>query len=153
MVSVEEVLKVSADEFFEQIENSIAYDASEATGKEIRPEDLCQGFSYSKEMKNKLGGKGEVTIVIKQFTKPQIYEAEFTSMNGTNSITYEIFDMGPEIKVKYSEDYYSEKKLNDLNSKLTTFFYQRKAKKNAIRMLKTIEAYILNHKKYPSQEP
>ena len=54
MIKVEEKLYVNADVFFDKIAESIAYDITASTGKNIRPKQIHKGFSYTKDMKNKM---------------------------------------------------------------------------------------------------
>ena len=85
MIQVKERLYVDVNEFFNQLETSIAYDIEQATGKKIKP---YKGYKYKKVMKNKVGRKGEVEVVITELTPPKCYSASFKSINGINKIIF-----------------------------------------------------------------
>ena len=90
MIKVEEKLYVNADVFFDKIAESIAYDITASTGKNIRPKQIHKGFSYTKDMKNKMKREGKVKVTITDFEAPRIYKAKFESSQGINTISYEI---------------------------------------------------------------
>lgn len=142
MVEVNELLHVSAEDFFKQIAQSVAYDAQEATGKNIRPSQLRKGFSYTKKMKNKVGRKGDVKVTITDYKEPVCYKAKFETANGTNTISYEIEVLENGIGVSYQEDFSSDSKATDLNGKIVGALYKKKAKKKAVKLLRAIENYI-----------
>lgn len=153
MVEVNELLRVSAEDFFDQVAQSIAYDITESTGKNVRVSQLHKGYSYTKKLKNKVGRSGEVKVTITDFEVPLIYKAKFETANGTNTISYEIERLEDGmIGVSYAEDYFTDSKLNSLNSKMTTALYKGRAKKKARRLLRAIERYILEDKEDDSEE-
>lgn len=134
---------VSAEKFFEQIEKSISYDIEKSTGKKIIP---YRGFKYKKIMQNKLGRKGDVEILIKDFKSPTIYIAEFKSINGINEISYDVKELGEDcIEVTYTESFNGNTKMLNVNFNFMNFFYKRRAKKRARKMLKSMESYIINY--------
>ena len=110
MIKVEEKLYVNADVFFDKIAESIAYDITASTGKNIRPKQIHKGFSYTKDMKNKM--KREVT-----------YMEDFSGASGAKSV----------------------------NFKIMSFFYNRGAKKKAVKLLRNMESYIQNEAKEKSE--
>lgn len=147
MVEVSEKLYVDAKDFFDSIAQSVAYDISEATGKSVLPEHIKKGLKYTKEMKNKVKRKGNVKIKITKWNPPYSYSAEFGSINGTNTLSYEIKQIDPGvIGVNYMEDFIGTSKSKDLNFKLVSVFYKRKAKKRAIRLLRALEKYAQEQK-------
>lgn len=142
MVEVNELLHVSAEDFFAQIAKSVAYDAQESTGKKVRPSHLRKGFSYTKKMKNKTGKKGEVLVTITEYKVPVCYKAKFESFSGINTISYEIEALEDGIGVSYKEDFSSDSKATNLNGKLVGALYKNRAKKKAVKLLRSIENYI-----------
>lgn len=143
MVEVNEKLYVTAEDFFTQLAESIAYDVSESTGKKIRPKQLHKGYSYHKTMKNKVGRKGSVKVVITEFDYPLSYSAEFHSVNGVNKMGYHIEKLEDGfIGVSYMEDFEGKTKSQDLNFRFMNVFYKKRAQKRARKMLRAIEAYI-----------
>lgn len=142
MVEVKEMLYADSSDFFKYIAESVAYDISEATGKKIRPKQIQKGYKYKKKMKNKVGRKGDVEVIITEFDAPLRYSAEFKSLTGTNYLSYTIeeFEKG-RIGVTYMEDFKGITKSKDLNFKLMNVFYKGKAKRRATKMLRAIEEY------------
>lgn len=135
-------MRVSAKKFFEQIEKSISYDIEQSIGKNIVP---YEGFRYKKIMKNKLGSKGYVEILIKDFKYSEIYVAEFKSVSGINEISYDIKELEENyIEVTYIERFIGKTKMLNANFNFMNFLYKRRAKKLAIKMLKSIESHIIN---------
>lgn len=143
MVEVNERLYVSAEDFFTQIAESIAYDIKESTGKNIRTSQLHKGYSYTKTLKNKVGRQGNVKVTIAEFEYPKSYVAQFKSSTGVNMISYQIEVLDEDsIGVSYKESFEGDTKTHDANFKLVSFFYNRKAKKRAKNMLRSLEKYI-----------
>lgn len=143
MVEVNEKLYVSAEAFFTQLAESIAYDVCEATGKKIRPKQLHKGYSYHKKLKNKVGRKGDVKVVITEFSIPTAYCAEFHSYGGVNKLGYHIEKIDTDyIGVTYTEDFIGNTKMANMNFRIMNAIYKKRAKKKAIRMLRAMETYI-----------
>ena len=151
-MEVSEKLYVKADEFFDQMAESIAYDISNATGKKVRAKNITKGYSYTKKLKNKMGRKGDVKVTISDFERPRIYAAKFESINGTNFLSYEIEDLGDSIGVTYNEGFEGATKMKSMNNKMMTFFYKRGSAKKARKLLRAMEQYI-NQAKAMSEEP
>lgn len=144
MMEVNEKLYVKAEDLFDQMAGSVAYDISNSTGKKVRAKNIKKGYTYTKRLKNKLGRKGEVKVTITEFEAPKKYAAEFESVNGINTLSYEITDLGDSIGVTYKEDFVGATKLKSLNNKMMTFFYNRGSKKKARRLLRAMEQYVLH---------
>lgn len=143
MVEVNEKLYVSAEAFFTQLAESIAYDVCEATGKKIRPKQLHKGYSYHKKLKNKVGRKGDVKVVITEFSIPTSYCAEFHSYGGVNKLGYHIEKIDTDcIGVTYMEDFIGNTKMANMNFRIMNAIYKNRAKKKARRMLRAMETYI-----------
>ncbi len=146
MIEVKEKLYVDIQDFFHKIEESVIYDIEQSTGKKMIAKDIKKGFRYTKKMKNKLGRKGDVDIVISKFVSPISYAAEFKSAQGINKIEYLIEEVESKcIDVTYREDFLGYTSSANWNFKLINFFYKRRATKRARRMLKAIEHYIQNN--------
>ena len=143
MVEVNEKLYVSAEAFFTQLAESVAYDVCEATGKKIRPKQLHKGYSYHKKLKNKVGRKGDVKVVITEFSIPTAYCAEFHSYGGVNKLGYHIEKIDTDyIGVTYTEDFIGNTKMANMNFRIMNAIYKNRAKKKARRMLRAMETYI-----------
>lgn len=147
MVQVQELLYVEAADFFKHIAESVAYDISEATGKNVRVKQIHPGFTYKKTMKNKVGRKGDVEVDITEWNPPRIYKAEFKSYGGVNTLSYEIEELEDgRIGVTYTEDFQGKNRTSNWNFKLMNLFYKGKAKKRAVRLLRAVEKYAQEEK-------
>lgn len=148
MIKVQEKLYVNADDFFEKIAESVAYDITASTGKKVRPKQISKGYSYTKKMQNKMKRAGSVKVTITDFEAPVIYKATFDSTQGINTISYEIEQLDEDhIGVTYTEDFQGASGAKSLNFKFMSFFYNRGAKKKATKLLRNMEAFIQNEKK------
>lgn len=141
-MEINEKLYVKAEDFFEQLAESIAYDITTSTGKKVRPKAISKGYSYSKKMKNKMGKNGEVKVTITDFEAPKIYAAKFESVQGTNYLSYSIENFGDSIGVTYSEGFDGKTASKSLNYKLMSFFYNRKSRKKASKLMRAMEHFI-----------
>lgn len=142
MISIQEKLYIDAESFFDAIAHSVAYDISDASGKKTSIKQIKKGFSYTKVMKNKVKRKGKVSVKITKWNPPFSYSAEFTSFSGINTLSYEIETLEEGcIGVNYMEDFKGVTKSKDMNFKLVSVFYNRKAKKRALRLIRAIEKY------------
>lgn len=143
-----EKLYVTAEDFWATLETSLAYDITQATGKNVRPKQIKKGYSYTKTLKNKTGRKGSVKVTITDFEQPVKYAAKFESSNGVNYITYTIEQLDVDhIGVTYSEGFEGATGTKAVNFKIMSFFYNRGAKKKATRLLRAIEKNIQEQKK------
>lgn len=146
-MQVSEKLYVSAQEFWNTLENSLAYDITQATGKNVRAKQIKKGYSYTKTLKNKVSRKGGVKITITDFDEPKKYAAKFESGQGVNTISYEIEQLDEDhIGVTYSEGFEGASGAKSANFKFMSFFYNKGAKKKATRLLRAIEKSILDQK-------
>lgn len=147
MVKVQEKLYVDAQDFFSSVAESVAYDISDVTGKKTRVKQIHKNLTYTKVMKNKLRRKGDVKVTITKWDPPYTYEASFTSLQGVNTISYQVEELSDGyIGVTYQEDFHGTSSSKDLNFKLVNLFYKRKATKRAKTLLRAIEKYAQEEK-------
>lgn len=147
MVEVQEKLYVSAEDFFNCVAESVAYDISDITGKKTRVKQLHKGLTYTKVMKNKVKRKGNVSITLTEWNPPYVYEAVFESVTGKNYLSYRVEDLEDGyIGVTYKENFEGASSSKDLNFKFVNLFYKRKAKRRAVTMLRAIEKYVQEEK-------
>lgn len=144
---VEKVLKVGAEEFFEQISHSVEQDIYATTNKKVKVDQLKEGFTYEKNLNNKVGRSNRVTVEIVEIHSPSSYIAKFTSRDGTNTISYRIEELGPQqIKVYYQEDFKGATKAKNLNAKIMQLLYNFNSKKRTNKLLCNIETYIIDNR-------
>ncbi|BAK81410.1 DUF3284 domain-containing protein [Candidatus Arthromitus sp. SFB-rat-Yit] len=147
MIEIKERLNVSAKDFFSKIEESVIYDIEQSMGKKMVVSDIRNGFKYTKNLKNKLGGRGEVEVVITHFASPKMYSANFKSASGVNTICYIIDEIDDEnIDVIYKEEFVGKTGTANLNFKIMNFFYKKRSRKRASKRIRYIESYIKSNK-------
>lgn len=147
MVEVQEKLYVSAEDFFNCVAESVAYDISDITGKKTRVKQIHKGFTYNKTMKNKVKQKGDVKVTITEWNPPYEYSAIFASSGGENTLSYQIEDLSDGyIGVTYRENFIGASKNKDMNFKIVNVFYKKKAKRRAVKLLRAIENYVQEEK-------
>lgn len=136
-------MDIKATDFFNALVTSVLYDVSVATGKSIKRDKLCNGYSYLKNIKGKKDSKGNVKITIEELKEPKVYHARFTSAKGDNYLKYEISEINEgKIKVRYSESFEGSSKANGWNYKIISKFYKKKFDKRANAILNSIERWI-----------
>lgn len=143
MIQVREKLQVNAEQFFKQLGESVAYDISETIGKEFRIEQIHEGYRYQKQMKNKMGMKGNVEVHIVSWKPCYCYEVEFFSFNGVNRLKYEIEDVEEGIYVNYMESFEGKSKMLDWNFKIVSGFMRYNTKRRIKRLLHAIEKHLM----------
>lgn len=144
-MEVTERLNVSADAFFDTLSQSVRYDIGQTLGQEMSEAQITPGYSYLKQMKNKVGQKGNIRVTIRHFLRPSRYEATFESAQGKNFISYEISALGEnQIEVHYEEGFDGKNTSGSLNYKLLSGLMNRSAKKRMARTLHAMESYIQN---------
>ena len=146
-MEVEVKIKATSDELFTLLMDSVKHDVERATSQDISLEELVSGYTYKKNLTNKLGKEASATSILTKIEKPHIYEAEFTSSRGINRIAYHLdpIDDGY-LKVNYREEYEPVNKNAEINFKIVNFFYKRSTRKRMTRMIQMMEAHIQNEK-------
>lgn len=143
-MKVEKKMQVSEAELFDLILTSAKADVEKATGKTA---DIETGFSYRKNLTNKLGKEASAIGTFTKVEAPTAYEVEFKTARGINKIAYHLekADDGG-ILVSYEELYDAVDSRHSLNDRIVSFFYKRASKKRMLHMLNLMEQYILEQR-------
>ncbi|WP_281521423.1 DUF3284 domain-containing protein [Dubosiella newyorkensis] len=122
-------LHMRAQELFKIMKDSLIQEVENANLKHFDPKQIGKGFSYTKKSKNR-----NVKVRIDAWKENQEYKATFTSGKDAIQITYLIREIDAQtIEVTYIHDV--------LNApKLTQRWMEKKALKQAERMLKAVES-------------
>lgn len=153
-METEQILKVSADDFFDLLFNSICHDISAALGEEVDKSLVSTGYTYSKKLTTRLGTKGKSSVTIDELTRPTAYKASFNTPQGLNTIAYEIEETDPgQIKVKVTESFTAASKWTELNFKIISPLFRKSSKKRVARTLQAMEAYIIEQNKILKEQP
>ena len=136
-------MKASPEEFYDLMLNSAVYDVEQATGKKVSVEEIKTGYTYRKNLTNKLGKEGSAIGTFTKIEKPYIYEMDFKTARGHNKISYHIAKVDNQsIEVTYEEIYEPVDKRHDMNSKIMMFFYKKSTEKQAKRRLDMMEQHL-----------
>lgn len=122
-------LHMRAQELFKIMKDSLIQEVENANLKHFDPKQIGKGFSYTKKSKNR-----NVKVCIDAWKENKEYKATFTSGKDAIQITYLIREIDAQtIEVTYIHDV--------LNApKLTKRWMEKKALKQAERMLKAVES-------------
>lgn len=143
-MKVSKTLKISANQFFEQLISILQYELKEYKGKEYSESQITKGIQYKKQITTKLNQKDTVHVKIVEFKIPVEYEVEFRSSQGITTLAYHIENISDnQCIVNYEEKFVGKSTLSHLNYKLVSMFYVKKSEKRAIKMLQNIEDYVL----------
>lgn len=147
-MQVNEVLKVSSTDFFNEIVRSILSDIQRQTSKTMHASQIKPGLKYKKKIEGRSSTNAEVTIKVLQCIPNKVYESSFTSSIDVTTTKYEIEELSDdEIKVSYSETYQllDNKKLKSKKI-IGDAYINKKSEKRGKKLLKHIEDYILQQK-------
>ena len=139
-------LDVTPREFFDSLATSVAYDASEARGRNVTVDKLREGFSYRKSLKAKTGAERRVVTRITAWEPGRRYAASITAGADVNTIAYELEPAGDGVSITYEEGFSSQKTMSDLNGKFVGAIYGFAAKRRVKQRLRQMEAYIKAHR-------
>lgn len=138
-------LKVTPEEFFDALEESIVSDIEQATGKHLGRSKL-NSYKYEKRAQQAKGkAKGTaIKVKIKHFNYPSLYEVRFSYAAGTNTMRYEITPAGEgACELTYTETFEgSGGNTSGARGKIGLFFYERKLKSRANQTIDQIVKYI-----------
>ncbi|EOS60091.1 hypothetical protein C815_01658 [Firmicutes bacterium M10-2] len=128
-------LNVNDKDLFEIMERSLLQEVNAQGKKQYKPSDIGKGFSYTKR-----SGKRQVKVHILNWKKPHLYEARFTSDQDMIEVAYQLDPISDrQVDVTYKEVY---RKNGKDKSTFTTRLVEKKAVKQAVRMLKAVEKAI-----------
>lgn len=140
-MKIKKKLKVTPEEFFEVLEESLHHDI-EAYGKKTKGTYMLEkGFKYTKKLKQ---GKKifHVTITILEYEKPLLYQTKIATDNSTYFIKYEIQSINSGIEVFYTEEMQDSQ--GNTNTPFMINFFGKIKSIKIKRMLSGMERYSLN---------
>lgn len=92
-------LNVTAEELYDVLLESVAYEITQVTNKRMKPKQLKKGFSYSKQFKK----NRTIKVTILDLDYAQKYQIKCEGVNGTHYICYELEPLEDGVGVSYSE--------------------------------------------------
>lgn len=135
-------LRVTPEEFFDQIEESVIEDIEDATGKTVSRGRL-NGYKYKKRASGGSKGGTPMTVKIRHYQYPRLYEVRFTYPTGTNTMRYSVTPDGDGCLVVYSEDFTTPQSTSSVLARLQLKIYNRQMRSHAKKTLASIESYAL----------
>ncbi|MCL1936730.1 MAG: DUF3284 domain-containing protein [Defluviitaleaceae bacterium] len=144
-MTVSKNIKVTSDEFFELLENSLLNDIK-SNVESFNKEDLKAGYIYEKKITNKLGKQIISKVEIEKFEKPLFYFAKFTTEKSINYLRYIVNQNGDYCEVTIEEEYKGLSSMSNLNFSIMNIFFKKSNKRRLSQMLKIMEEYIISKK-------
>lgn len=133
-------------EVYEVVLESLFQEVSQSSNKKIHKSVLKKGFHYTKRMKK---GKKyvEYRYFFKEFNEANGYQLEVKTNAGMiyMSMDWQELSEGGCL-VTYREDFKADQELKGLMVRISDFFYQRKIKRHAKKMLDQMNRYIQKQK-------
>ena len=137
------IVEGKRDKLFSIILESITNDIQSSSEETISVEEIYEGFSYYKILRNKFGKQGKTKVTITQLDIPNRYEVTFKSAQGVNTLSYRTIAIDEtHFELTYKEDFISEKKTNNMNYSFVSWFYKRSNKKKANLILNNLETMM-----------
>ena len=135
-------LRITPEEFFDQIERSAIDDIEGATGKTVSRGRL-DGYKYKRRASG--GGRAgtPMTVKIRHYAYPELYEVRFTYATGTNTMRYEVAPDGDGCRVAYREDFSATQAASGVLAQVQLKAYQWQMRRHAKRTLAGIERLAL----------
>ncbi len=132
-------MQVSSQDFYDYLIHSILLDVLKNEEKILEEQDIVEGFSYLKKIRN----HDPVKVEVIDIQKPILYTSCITYGTSENHIAYQIRKLDDKrIEVEYKEEYKSSKKLEQWNFYLLNFLFSKRNKKKMTKMLRAMENYI-----------
>ena len=146
-MAIKEKLDVSAQQFFDYIQDSLLSDIETHTGKKVPISKISRGYRYNKKSVQR-GGKGEgITVRISKWKPPLEYQATFSTPIDRVTITYSFVELGEEeCELTYSEVRTTTKKDRFAGLK------ERSTRRKATKMIRDVEKYILRYRLNEDEE-
>lgn len=137
-MEITETLDITPEELFDQIEKSIMDDIEIATG-EVLSRSKLNGYKYKKNARLKGSHGAAMTVKIKRYRYPEVYEVRFTYSAGSNVIKYHAMPTGDGRTVlEYSEDMIAAQKQHGIFGDLNMRWYERKLRRRAAQTIESI---------------
>ncbi len=145
-------LRITPEEFFDQLEKSVISDIEKATGKVV-PRSRLNGFKYKKRAR---GGKKAGTplgVKIRRYRYPEVYEVRFTYSTGTNTISYRVTPEGDGCRLDYREDFVTPQAVTGILARLQLKRYERQSRRRAEQTIASIEKLALQDRGAREKNP
>ncbi len=140
-------INATTQEVYEVVLEALYTEVTQSSNKKIHKSALKKGFTHTKKIK-----KGKTTTEyhynFKELGPTTGYDLHVKTNSGTIYMGMKWQDEGDgTCMLTYHEDYKADYELKGVFYKISDFFYQRKIKRRARNMLKSIDDYIKKQRK------
>ena len=143
-------LRITPEEFFDQIERSAIDDIEEATGKTVSRGRL-DGYKYRRRAAGGRAGT-PMTVKIRHYAYPELYEVRFTYATGANTMRYEVAPDGGGCRVAYREDFSAAQPASGVLARIQLKAYEWQMRRHAKRTLAGIERLALGDRELAEKD-
>ncbi len=141
-MKVNKKLKVSANEFYDAIYDSLKQEIEASSGKKYPK--LYQGMKYQQELLTYAKSKRVVDVEIEKLIPNAEYLASFKREEDVNTVNFKIDEVDDQhCSVTYEEKFDSNANVRELNYSIVSFVITPFKKRKAKKKLKMIERYII----------
>lgn len=139
-------LNVSGEDFFDYLVHALFHDIRRNQVL-LEKENIQSGYEYKKELVSQSGKREQALVKITKLTRPVCYEVQIQTEMGIHMISYGCSETEQnQCWVTYTEEYQSDQRLNQWNTSLMGFLFQRSHKKKMKRMLLAMEKHIISER-------
>ena len=144
-------LRITPEEFFDQIERSAIDDIEGATGKTVSRGKL-NGYKYKRRASGGNKAGTPMTVKIRHYAYPELYEVRFTYATGTNTMRYEVTPDGDGCQVAYREDFSATQAASGILAQVQLKAYQWQMRRRAKQTLTSIEQSALGDRELAEKD-
>lgn len=102
---ITEHLKITAEEFFDIVDEALLSDIASARGKKAKPSNLHEGYTYKKHLRGKGDDAHAATVRIVSYDRPRCYRSTVTTQQGVSTMGYDVVPTGDGVDVTYVEEF------------------------------------------------
>lgn len=140
-MEISKQMDATIHEVYEVILESLYQEVFQSSNKKVHKSALKKGFHYTKRVKK--GKKtAEYRYFFKEFDESVGYKLEIKTNTGTIYMEMDWQASEDGCLVTYREDFKPDQELKGIMVRISYFFYQKKIKRRAKRMLNDIERFI-----------
>lgn len=140
-------LKVSPDEIFDAIAESVIADVEQATGKRIS-EKKINGFKYTKLVGSDKRGQVKMRVKVLAYQRPEFYHARFAYDDAIDELSYTVEPAEDgSVQLTYTEEIKPTHPQNSLRAKFNLAIYEQRVRRRAHQAVRQLERSIMDRRK------
>ena len=143
-------LKVTGDEIFDAIAESVIADVEQATGKRIS-EKKINGYKYTKLVGSDKRGQVKMRVKVVAFQRPDFYRARFAYDDAIDELSYAVEPAEDgSVQLTYTEEIKPTRPVNSLRAKFNLAIYEQRVRRRAHQAVRQLERSIMDRRKLNS---